>query len=913
MQNLSIFNRLVLLAASMLVVLVSSNLYLGQQLQRGVEVLSRDARLVDSLETAISASDAFGDFKYWLLELAVGPRERSEREALAARESLLERLMELEQVDAEAVAVLRLDVGALMDTTLIAIESFQDGEIARGQEFLAKGLDHIRAVDRRLFDLVVALEHEVAALRVAAQRAAGSAHNLSLVVIVAASLIGLVLTLLVVRSITVPLRRLVGAMQSITSGDLTVEVPASGRDEIGAMGRTLGLFRDNLLEREKWREEQARAEAHLEQVQVRLSDAIESISEGFALFDSEDRLVMCNEPYRELVQPGDERLKTPGVSFEDVIRGTVEAGLVREALADADEWIRRRLAQHRNPDGPHMHQRANGVWLRVNETRTREGGTVAVYMDVTELKQREEELAVANAEKGLALAELHAVLDAMEDGILFMGSDLRVRIHNNAFKRLWGIPDEVLARGPDMAELIEYNRDNDIYDVPPEEFDDYVRARVEAVREGDIPPMVLRRRDGKVLEYRCTVLPDGGRMLYYFDNTERMQVLEELRRSRERYALAIKGSNDGMWDWDEQTGIMYVSSRFKDIIVTAVPGDRFSSAQWEARIHPEDYSRHIEAFKAHLRGETDFFIVELRVHGDDDRYHWVLIRGVGLRDESGRVHRMAGSLSDIEDRKEAEIALRRAKEQAEAATRTKSQFLANMSHELRTPLNAVIGLAEMLAEEVEESDRDDFAEPLERILSAGRHLLGLITDILDLSKIEAGYLELHVEEFPVAGILQDVVTTAEPLVRKNGNRLEVRFDSDLGVMRSDATRVRQILLNLLGNASKFTERGVVHLEAGRDQSQGEERVEIRVTDTGIGMEEDEVERLFEEFTQADSSTTRKYGGTGLGLAISRRLCHVLAGDVRASSQPGKGTTFVVSLPLHADLDAQQPWPIAPQT
>ena len=240
-----------------------------------------------------------------------------------------------------------------------------------------------------------------------------------------------------------------------------------------------------------------------------------------------------------------------------------------------------------------------------------------------------------------------------------------------------------------------------------------------------------------------------------------------------------------------------------------------------------------------------------------------------------------------------------AKEQAEEATRTKSQFLANVSHELRTPLNAVIGLAEMLHEEAEEAGEHDFVEPLQRIGSASRHLLSIINDILDLSKIEAGYLDLNMEDFHVPSMVHDVVTTADPLAARNHNEFRVRCPEDLGIMHSDSTRIRQVLLNLIGNAFKFTEDGVVELKLEREARGAGDWIKIEVSDTGIGMTEAQMGRLFQEFTPADSSTTRKYGGTGLGLAISKRLCQLLGGDISVRSEPGTGTTFEVRLPVTA--------------
>jgi signal transduction histidine kinase len=235
------------------------------------------------------------------------------------------------------------------------------------------------------------------------------------------------------------------------------------------------------------------------------------------------------------------------------------------------------------------------------------------------------------------------------------------------------------------------------------------------------------------------------------------------------------------------------------------------------------------------------------------------------------------------------------------ASQHKSQFLANMSHELRTPLNAIIGVSEMLREDAEALKQD--TEPLDRVLGAGRHLLALINDILDLSKIEAGRMELQLETFALAPLIADVVKTIEPLAAKNANQVAVNCDGAIGTLHADQMRLRQAMLNLMSNANKFTERGTITVDTRQGQEGGRDWVTIAVTDTGIGMTAEQMGRLFQEFSQADASTTRKYGGTGLGLAISKRFCQMMGGDIMVESEPGKGSTFTVRLPRIVDAPA----------
>ena len=262
------------------------------------------------------------------------------------------------------------------------------------------------------------------------------------------------------------------------------------------------------------------------------------------------------------------------------------------------------------------------------------------------------------------------------------------------------------------------------------------------------------------------------------------------------------------------------------------------------------------------------------------------------------------AMEDVTDRRRAEEAVAKAKEASELANRTKSMFLANMSHELRTPLNAIVGYAEMLQEEAIEQNLPSFAADLEKINTSGRHLLALINDILDLSKIEAGKMELHIEAFDLNTLIDDVVATIQPMVEKNSNELRIDRPFDLGGMRADEVKVRQALFNLLSNAAKFTRSGLVTLHASRERMDGSEWVTFRVTDTGIGLAPDKIVKLFKDFTQADTSTTRKFGGTGLGLALTRRFCQMMGGDVTVSSVPDEGSTFTMKLP--AQVQAMKP-------
>lgn len=268
------------------------------------------------------------------------------------------------------------------------------------------------------------------------------------------------------------------------------------------------------------------------------------------------------------------------------------------------------------------------------------------------------------------------------------------------------------------------------------------------------------------------------------------------------------------------------------------------------------------------------------------------------------------AMEDVTDRRRAEEEVAKAKETAEAANRTKSLFLANMSHELRTPLNAILGYSEMLQEEAMDQGLEGFLPDLQRIHVSGKHLLSLINDILDLSKIEAGKMDLYLETFSVPKLIEEVVQTIQPLVNTNSNTLTVICPPNLGTMHADMTKTRQSLFNLLSNAAKFTKQGAISLEASRETMEDREWIWFRVADTGIGMTPEQLVKLFQTFSQADTSTTRKFGGSGLGLALTRRFCQLMGGDVTVNSVSGASSTFTIKLPaIVQDLDHSDP-PVA---
>ncbi|WP_116090914.1 cache domain-containing protein [Sphingomonas crusticola] len=302
----------------------------------------------------------------------------------------------------------------------------------------------------------------------------------------------------------------------------------------------------------------------------------------------------------------------------------------------------------------------------------------------------------------------------------------------------------------------------------------------------------------------------------------------------------------------------------------------------------------LQRLMAQFRAEGEVRDVEVLYRRSDGSTFWALVTWQKLiyKDQPAIVR----WIYDVSERKAAELAMAEARDLAERTNQTKSEFLANMSHELRTPLNAIIGYAELLQEDMVDAGLDDALPDLKKIEAAGKHLLELINEILDLSKIEAGRMEAYLEPVSLPRLIEEIDAMARPLATTRNNQLEIVSDVDAVPIRTDYTKLKQSLLNLISNACKFTQNGVVRLEVER----GAGEVRFRVSDTGIGMTEEQTARLFQAFTQADASTTREYGGSGLGLAITKRFCQLLGGDVTVESVPGQGSTFTIVLPLEEE-------------
>ncbi|MFT5356077.1 MAG: PAS domain S-box-containing protein [Polyangiales bacterium] len=404
------------------------------------------------------------------------------------------------------------------------------------------------------------------------------------------------------------------------------------------------------------------------------------------------------------------------------------------------------------------------------------------------------------------------------------------------------------------------------------------------------------------------------------DISDRVRFDEALRESVQRFRFLFESSPVGMAIADEEGVLRDANAAFATMMQFDSP-EELEATGLRSLAHPDDRHNLHVGLTLLTHGELEVMRRGQRFMGAKGKDVFVQLVVFGERAEN-RLRQMIVVALDMTDQRRAEENLQRlletleaqvkvrtaeleaAKVAAEAASQAKSQFLANMSHELRTPLNAIIGYAEMLQEDALETNSPELqatAQDLSKIQRSGKHLLGLISDILDLSKIEAGRMELYWEHVELEKVVADVIETLAPIAAQRGNQLVVETD-DLGDTFVDATKLRQILINLISNANKFSENSVVHVLCerrwGRD---GEEELAFEIIDRGIGIDAETLTRLFQPFTQADASTTRKYGGTGLGLAISKRFAEIMGGSISASSKPGYGSTFVVHLPALSEL------------
>ena len=513
-----------------------------------------------------------------------------------------------------------------------------------------------------------------------------------------------------------------------------------------------------------------------------------------------------------------------------------------------------------------------------------------------------------------------AFLDTLSDGVYGIDRDGHCTFVNRAAVRMLGYTQAEDLIGRNMHETIHHTHgDGSAFssDVCP------VLQTLTTNQPAKLSGELLWRRDGTSFsaEYSAFPISNGGdeasgSIVVFNDDSvpneaKKKLAIRQARENEARFRTMANGIPQMSWMTDPQGAIVWYNQRWYDYTGSTLV--EMSGWGWKAVHHPDHVERVERRFRHSVEIGQDWEDT-FPIRGRDGEYNWFLSRAMPIRDEpdeahpEGRVLGWFGTNTDITAIRDAEQKLERARDEAEAANRAKSTFIANMSHELRTPLSAIIGYAEMLTEEIEEGTQPaDIARDVGKIEGNARHLLGLINDVLDLSKVESGKMEAYSEAFDVATMTEDLASTVSALMDKKSNRLELRVDDDVGTMFSDVTRLRQVLLNLLGNAAKFTENGTITLAAQRDtRAKGGDRIRFSVTDTGIGMTEEQVAKLFQRFQQADASTTRQFGGTGLGLALTKAFAELLGGSISVTSKAGEGSTFEVTLPVTLGEQPSEP-------
>lgn len=507
----------------------------------------------------------------------------------------------------------------------------------------------------------------------------------------------------------------------------------------------------------------------------------------------------------------------------------------------------------------------------------------------------------------LALVARHTT-----NAVVITGADGRIEWVNDAFSLMTGYTDEDV-RGKKSDEVL-IGPESDL------EVASMMRRRLQAGHnfKGEL---LCYTKDARGLWLRLDVQPvsDRGNLRHLIgiatDITEEKRAAEALRLSEERWLLALEGSDDGVWDWDIANDTNWYSGRCKALL--GYTEDEFPNhySAWRKVLHPDDWPWVQATLDAYLTRRTEAYAVECRMQHKDGSWRWILARGKARFSADGRPLRMIGTHTDVTTWRETEAALRSAREQSEQlneqleaaigraqqsaleanlGSQAKSEFLAVMSHEIRTPMNAVIGFTSLLLDTQLTVEQRDW---LRTVRSSGEALLTIINDILDFSKIESGRMELEQQQVSIRQCVDDVVNLLGEQARRKKLQLGSSVDARVpSWVMTDGTRLRQVLLNLIGNAIKFTERGEVEVSIVCETGPaGESLLGFNVRDTGAGIAPDRLDRLFKPFSQADSSTTRKYGGTGLGLAICRSLAKLLGGSVEVAQTSSAGTTFHFSI------------------
>lgn len=622
-----------------------------------------------------------------------------------------------------------------------------------------------------------------------------------------------------------------------------------------------------------------------------LRDAIEAVSDGFVLFDRDDRLVLCNERYRNVYRETGQTVEV-GSTFEEIIRAGISRGQYPEAEGREEAWAAQRLAQHRNPQGSIEQALPDDRWVRIEERKTRDGGTVGIRVDISELKQRERDLAELEALR-------RAVLEMAMDAVITIDETGCIVEYNASAERTFGFGRSAVI-GRSLAETII-----------PHEFraahrkglKRYLATGENKVLNRRIEVTALRQDGSEVpVELSVTQVEANGKRYFtaFMRDIGRRQAAERaLRESEANLAAAQKIARLGSWSWQPYAGKLFWSKQVSEILGLE-PHAPLDRRRYLERVVPEDRALLRRAIGRAMRRrngrESASFAVRHRIIRTDGAIRHLLGQGRVDFAKDGSPVQVSGTVQDVTELRQAEEALVRARDEAEAANEAKSDFLATMSHEIRTPLNGVLGTLSLLAGMNLDPDCQRYVDLARQ---SGSALLDLLNDILDVSSIEAGRTTLEPRPFYVATLLDSVLGIWRPQISAKAITLRHAIDAEVPpVLLGDAGRLRQMLMNYVNNAFKFTDKGEISCTvAPSPEHPG--WIRFRVDDSGIGIPAESHARVFKAFERIRSGPRQRGAGSGLGLAITRRLAELMGGTVGFASSPGNGSSFWFDVPLPA--------------
>jgi len=640
----------------------------------------------------------------------------------------------------------------------------------------------------------------------------------------------------------------------------------------------------------------------------RLSNAIEVMGQGFALFDVNDNLVLFNKRYSEFMVEYGASEPEVGNNFADIVRETTPIGHENDTKLQKEAWVQSVIRDRiESTVYESVERTSTGRWLRAEGFDTEEGGTVSIFTDISESKRHEQELARLAKAADWAHSRLRDAVESIGQGFALFDADDKVVLFNQKYSDLITKLASVPSVGAKFSDMLTKTKRTEFKGLTKQQWMKNVLA--ERAQHGP-RNSTNRLTDGTWYKAEGFRTSDGGNVSIFTDitdlknNEEKLDNLaKEAELAHTRLNDAIEAIGQGFALFDSEDKYILFNERYQKMKrmlgEEAIVGASFETtmrATKRTNFGEETKDEWLERIIKSRKDEGSGLVTDELGDGS-----WFLFERYETA-EKGNVD----IFTDVTEMKNHETELDAlvkelgvARDGAIKANSAKSQFLANMSHELRTPLNAIIGYSELLIDDANDNENIIYVPDLEKIQTAGKHLLGLINDILDLSKIEVGKVELFIEEFDVTNLLDDVSNTIKPLVEKNRNTLDVQISSDVKTMLGDITKLRQNLFNILSNAAKFSSDSVLSVHASRRKKPTGDLVVFEVVDHGIGMTPEHLDKVFDPFTQADSSTSKKFGGTGLGLSITREFCRMMGGDITVTSEFGVGTTFTMTVALNA--------------